>query len=149
MKLRRLSVMAASVSVAGAAILYGATIEVDSSKTELEQQLKDALTTRAESAQSAFDAMEASFDAETVTFSDLADATRALAEAQLALATKPEEVIAALEGHVERAKRQEDKLKELFEAGRRGGEATVYYSAKRERESAEISLLKARLKAKP
>ena len=83
-----------------------------------------------------------------MTFSDLAYATRTLADAQVALTTTPDEEIAARQEHVERAKRQEAKLKVLFEAGRRGGEAPVYYSAKRERDSAEISLLKARLKAK-
>ena len=62
MKLRQLPIMAALVSVAGAAILYGATTEADSSKKELEQQLKDALKTRAESAQSALDSMQVSFD---------------------------------------------------------------------------------------
>ena len=142
-----LIVVACLLSVTCAALLYGAAKEADATREALELQLQDALRSRAESAQSAFDAIEASYLAETVTYSDLAEATVKLAEAELALATKPKEKVVAWERHVERAKKQETMLKELFEAGGRGGEASVYYPAKRERESAEISLLKARLKA--
>jgi hypothetical protein len=149
MKMRKLLAVAACLaSVVSATFLYGgAQNEADASKAELEQQLTETLKTRAESAQTAYEAMVGAFNAETVTFDTLADAIKKLAEAEVAMATRPEEEIAALRSYVERTKQWEARIKELFDAGTRGGEAKEYYSAKRDRESAEILLLKARIRA--
>ena len=57
-----------------------------------------------------------------------------------------EEEIAAWTKHVERMKQSETKIEKLFRSGTRGGEAKEYATAKRERESAEIGLLRARIK---
>ena len=150
MKMRTfLAVAACLACIAGATLLYGATQdEAGASKAALEQQLKETLNARAESAQTAYQGMAAAFDAETVTFDTLADAIKKLAEAEVALATKPEEEIAALRRNVERTKQEETKIKMLYDVGTKGGEPKEYFSAKRDRESAEILLLKARIQAK-
>jgi hypothetical protein len=150
MKMRKfLEVAVCLASVVGATLLFGAAQnEADASKAALELQLKETLKARAESAQTAYEAMTAAFETETVTFDTFADAIKELAEAEVALATKPEEEIAALRRNVERTKRWETRIKDLFDAGVRGYEAKEYCSAKRDRESAEILLLKAQIKAK-
>ena len=135
-------------SVAGAKFLY-AQAEAGASKAALEQQLKETLKARSESALTAYDAMEGAFFAEAVTFDTLADAAGRLADAEVAIATNPDEVIAALVRNVERTKQLEARIKEMFDAGSRGGDTKDYFSAKRDRESAEIMLLKARIAAKP
>jgi hypothetical protein len=137
-------------SIAGATFLYGAAQdEADASNAALELQLKEMLKARSESALAAYEAMEAAFLGNMVTFDTLADAARKLAEAEVAIATKPERVIAALVRNVERTKAWEDRIKEQADAGVRGGEDKDYFSAKRDRESAEIMLLNARIQAKP
>jgi len=143
-----LAIAACLGSVAGATFLY-AQVEAGASKAALEQQLKETLKARSESALSAYEAMEGAFIAERITFDTLADATRRLAEAEVAMAAKPEEVAAALLRNVERTKLLEARIKALFDAGLQGGESRDYFSAKRDRESAEIMLLKARIQAKP
>ncbi len=92
--------------------------------------------------------MAAAFEADTVTFDTYADAMKKLAEAEVALATTPQEKLAALERHLERTKQVETKIKLLYDVGTPGGESKEYFSAKRDRESAEIWLLKARIQAK-
>lgn len=152
MKMRScLAVSACATCVAGATLLYGQaqTAEADANKAALEQELTDTLKARAESALAAYEAMVAAFNADTVTFDMLADAARRLADAELAIAAKPEDDIAALRRNVERTKGWEATIKQQFDAGARGGEATNYFSAKRDRESAEIMLLKARIHLKP
>jgi hypothetical protein len=146
MNLRRLLMVAAGVlSIAGGAFLYA---DAGASKAALEQQLKESLKTRAESAQRAFEAMAAAFEADTVTLDTFADAMKKLSEAELALATNSEEKIAALQRNVERTKQVETKIKLLYDSGAAGGESKDYFSAKRDRETAEIMLLKAKIKAK-
>ena len=150
MKMRTLLVAAACLaSVAGATLLYGGVQDqADARKAVLEQQLKEVLKTCAESAQRAFDAMAGAFDADMVTLDTFADAMRKLSEAEMALAVKPEEEIAVLQRNVERTKQTETKIKKLHDIGTRGGDAKEYFSAKRDRESAEIMLLNAQIKAK-
>lgn len=149
MKRRQLSVFAACFTlVAGVTLLSGVADDAGASKAALEQQLKETLKVRSESALSAYQAIEGAFIAETVTFDMLADATRRLADAEVAMATNPGEVIAALIQNVGRTKQWEARIKALFDAGLRGGEAKEYFSAKRDRESAEIMLLNARIQAK-
>ena len=150
MKMRTFLTVAACLAfILGASILYGeAQTEADASKAAMEQQLKEMLKTRAESAQTALEATEAAFNAEMLTFDALADAIKELAEAEVAIATKPEEEIRALRSYVERTKHWEARIKELFDLGLRGGGAKEYYPAKRDRESAEIRLLKASIQAK-
>jgi hypothetical protein len=150
MKMRIFFMVAASLAfVAGATLLQGAAQDQANASKALEQQLTDALKTRAASAQRAFEATAAAFEAETVTLDTFADAIEKLAAAELALATKPDERIAALQRNVERTKQVEAKIKLLYDIGTRGGEAKDYFSAKRDRESAEIMLLNARIQAKP
>jgi type II secretory pathway pseudopilin PulG len=144
---RFLMVVAGLVSVVGATLLYAAAEQADTSKAALEQQLKEVLKSRAESARAALSSMQAAFEAETVTFSDLADASKKLAEAEVGMAMKPEEEIVALGEYLERTKQAEHKIKLLYVVGTKGGEAKEYHAAKRERESAEILLLQARIKA--
>ena len=148
---KRWTFLAVAACVAGATLLFSEaqTVHADASKAALEQDLTETLKTRAESALAAYDAMAAAFTADTVTFDMLADATRRLADAELAIATKPQDDIAALQRNVERTKGWEASIKVLFDAGARGGEATNYFSAKRDRESAEVMLLKARINMKP
>jgi len=148
MKMRTfLAIAACLASAGGATLLFGAAQnEADASRTALEQQLQEALKTRAASAQRAVEAMTAAFESETVTFDTFADAMKKLAEAEVALTTTPEEKIAALQRYVQRTKQAETKIKLLYNVGTRGGEAKEYFSAKRDRESAEIMLLKARMR---
>src|SRR5690242_14237957 len=66
------AVAACLVSVAGATLLHGAADDqTNASKAALEQQLNETLKTRAESAQRACEAMQAAFEAETVTLDTL------------------------------------------------------------------------------
>ncbi len=150
MKMRQLLAVAVCLaSVTGAALLYGAAQkDASPSKAMLEQELKATLKMRVQTAQLALEAMQAAFEAETVTLDVLMDASLKLAEAQVAVASKPEEEIAALQNCVERAKQTEANIKKLFEVGTKGGAAKDYYSAKRERESAEVAVLKAQIQAK-
>ena len=147
MKPRRLVMVVSGVVLATAAALVSmAGDDAEASRAELEGQLKELLQLRLESADLAFKAMTAAFEAETVTLSDLADARSKLAEAEVAVAAKPEDEIAALRRYVARAQQTEHKVKLLYQVGTRGGEAKEYSSAMRDRQSAEILLLKARIK---
>jgi hypothetical protein len=149
MELRRLvTVGVGLVALGGAGLLVGAGQDKGGAgESTLERQLNEALKTRAETAQVAFEAVAAAFEAETVTFDMLAEAIEKLAEAEVAVATKPGEVIAARHRQVERSKGVEAKIKALYDAGARGGQPKDYFSARRDRETAEILLLKARIQA--
>jgi outer membrane protein TolC len=103
---------------------------------------------RVETAQLCFDATQAAYQAETVTVDQLITAMNNLVDAKLAVARTPQEEIAALEEHVKNTQNLEQKIKQLYDVGSRGGEADVYALAKFTRETAQISLLKARLKTK-
>jgi len=144
-----LTVTACLASLTGAAVLFGAANAADTPKPALEQQLQELLKARMETAQVAYDASLAAFDAGNVTLDQLMEASAKLTKAQVDLAGKPEEVVMALSRHVERAKQTEAQIASLFKVGTKGGEAKDYFSVKRERESAEIELLKARIKAIP
>ena len=122
--------------------------EAGANREALEQQLKVVLKERARSANYANEATRTAYEAETVDFDALADSFEKLADAEVDLATTPKEKIAALESNVDRTKKVELLAKMQFDAGKRGGEANRYYSAKRNREAAEIRLLKFRIKAK-
>ena len=147
MKIRRLLAVAAGVaSVAAAALLYGANNEEDMSKTALENQLSEALKTRAASAGAAYDTMMRAYSAQRRSLNDLVDAANKLRDAELAWTDSPDEEIAALERHVKRTRQTEIPLKVTFR--NRTGADEDYYTARRERESAQIEWLKSRIKAK-
>jgi hypothetical protein len=74
------------------------------------------------------------------------EAANKLCKAQLEIATTPAEEIDALESRFKRMGEIEKKLEVLYRIGARGGEEKEYTTAKRERESAQIALLRARLK---
>ena len=144
---KSLAVAVCLAFIAAATLVSGAATEqADPLRAALEEQRNDMLKTRAETAHAAYEAMKAAYEAETVTFDTYADALRKLSEAEVALATKPDEEIAALQKNVERTRAVEAKLKALYEKGVRGGEAKEYFSAKRDRETAEIMLLDARIR---
>jgi predicted fused transcriptional regulator/phosphomethylpyrimidine kinase len=149
MKMRQLSVFAVCFTlVAGVALLYGVADDADVSKAVLEQQLSAVRKARVESAQAALAAMEAAFRAQTVTVVGLVDVTRNLAEAEADAATKPEDEIAAWNRYVKASKQAEEAAKQLYDLGTKGGEPAIYYTAKQERERAQILLLKAQIKAR-
>lgn len=137
------------VLVAGIPAAWAGDLQENQDKAELEKQLQQLVHERVETAQLAKDAIQAAFDAGTIVVFDLLDAVNELAEARLAVAKTPAERIDALEKHVKQMKAIEEKVLALYRAGARGGEVKEYFSAKRERQSAEIALLKARLEDKP
>jgi hypothetical protein len=134
--------------IAGAAILYGAMAEPQAADHgSLELQLNDKLRRRLVTAREARDSVRAAYDSDTewVSVEDLADSENELAEAEVAISLTAEEEIAAREQHVIRMRQLETSIKALHDSGSKGGEAVKYQTMKRERESAEILLLKARL----
>jgi hypothetical protein len=112
----------------------------------MEKQLKQLLQERFEAAEVAFQATTAAYEAETVTLAELSNSRMKLYEAELALAKSPKEELATLNRLVERAKQTEKKVRFLFEAGEGGGQRKDYESAKRDRLTAEIMLLQARIR---
>ena len=133
---------------AGTSVVSGADLQKDQSNADLEKQLQQLLHERVTTAERAVVAVQAAFEAETVTLFPMLDAVNKLAEASLAVATTTAQEIEALEKNLERMQSIEQMTKVLYETGTRGGEAMEYAAAKRERQSAEIALIKARLKAK-
>jgi len=131
--------------VGSVAVLYGAT--AGDNAADLERQLNELRKARVASAQKAVEAEEAAIQANMATDDSLLDVTRNLVDAELDLATTPEEEIAAWEKYVKVARLAEEKRKVLHELTTRGGEASEYYTAIQERQRAEIELLKAKLKA--
>jgi hypothetical protein len=135
-------------SVGGTLVYVLADEKKDFDVAEMKTQLNEMQCKRVETAQLCFDATQAAYGAETVTASQLITAMNNLVEAKLAVARSPLEEIAVLEEHVKHAQNVEKKIKVVYDVGSRRGEADTYTLAKFTRESAEISLLKARLKTK-
>jgi hypothetical protein len=131
----------------GVSALSGAGTEQGDSKAALEKQLQELLEDRVKSAERAVEAFQAAFEAQTCTLDVFIEAANKLVEARLAVATTPAQEIAALEKHLERMQAIEQKILVLYKIGARGGEAKEYAMAKRERQSAEIALIEARLKS--
>jgi hypothetical protein len=127
--------------------LPAATDEADS-KQALQQELQVLLNARVLTARRCVEATQAAYKAETVLLSDLLDSMTRLRDAELALAITPFEELAALKLHVERVSNVEKKIKVLFDMGSRGGEANQWTAAKTALQSAEIEVLKARIKMK-
>ena len=138
----------AAVCLSVTAWLQGASKDSDSNKAELERQLHDALQARVETAQAVMDAVQASYEAQTVTFHQVVVAARDLIEAKLDACKNVDEEIALLQKQLDVMKANEARVEQLYNLGTRGGEARDYFTAKRERQTAEIELLKARIKAK-
>lgn len=132
--------------VGTAVIVFGAS-KAGESKSVLEQQLTEMRKARVQSAKAALAAAQAAFDAQAVTVDVFVEVTRNLVDAELDLATTPEQEIASWERYVKVMKQSEDASNKLLETGVKGGEPLRYYTVKQERERAEIALLKARIKA--
>jgi hypothetical protein len=135
-------------SVGGTLVYVLADEKKDHDVAEMEKQLNEMLYERVETAQLCFATTQAAYQTETETVDQLLTAMNNLVEAKLAVARTPQEEIAALEERVTHTQNLEQKIKQLYDIGSRGGEAQVYALAKFTRESAQISLLKARLKTK-
>jgi hypothetical protein len=135
--------------VAGAAVASAAEPQEDESKAALEKQLQKLLHERVATAELAVVAMQAAYEAQTVALFDFLDGANKLVEARLAVAATREQEIDALEKHLKLMQTIEQNLKALYDLGSRGGEAKEYAAAQRERQSAQIALIKARLKAEP
>lgn len=131
----------------GAAVLVFGRLRADENKSSLEQQLNEMRRARVQSAQSALAAAQAAYDARMVTVDVFMDVTRNLVDAELDLATRPEDEVASWERYVKVMKQAEDASKTLLELAGKGGEPLRYYTIKQERERAEIALLKAKIKA--
>lgn len=131
----------------GATVALCAAPQEDESKAELEKQLQRLLHERVATAERGKDAVQAAFEAETVTLDVLVEATNKLLDARLAIAATPAEEIDALEKRLESMQEIEQKIKVLYQFGIRGGEAKEYATMQRERQTAQIALIRARLKA--
>jgi hypothetical protein len=149
MTMRQWSMIAGTFAmIVGAALLHGVADDADASKEELERQLSVVKKARVESARAALSAVEAAIRAETVTVVSLVDVTRNLVEAEVDAATRPEDEIAAWRRYVKVTRQAEDSVKQLYDLATKGGEPVTYYTARQERERAEVALLKAQIKAK-
>jgi hypothetical protein len=143
-----LGALCVSLVVCGVSVLLGADEDVGQSKAALENRLQELLKERVTTAERAVDATQAAFGAQTITLDVLLDCVNKLADAELAVAGTDAEKFAALEKRVALLLATEEKIQVLFNVGGRGGEAKEYAMAQRERQSAEIALIQARLKAK-
>jgi len=128
--------------------LRGAPHE-DQANADLEKQLHELLQERVTTAERALDAMQAAFEAATVTTFDYLDAVNQLTEARLSAAKSPAQKLAALERRVERMRKTERTVELLYQGATSDGAVTAkdYFTVKRERQSAEIALIDARIKA--
>jgi hypothetical protein len=117
------------------------------SKEATQKILQAAREERVKAAVRYLEATGHAYDAQTVTIDQLIDALDGARDAQLAVATTAEQQIAVLEKHYAGLDDLERRTKLLFETGTRGGEAAQHALALREKLSAEISLLEARLAA--
>jgi hypothetical protein len=110
-------------------------------RAALEARLKKLLLDRVATAKRAVASTNAAFEAETVTLGDLIAATQNVWKAELAVASTPEERIAAHVRHVQFVGRKHAKIEALYKVGARGGEAEKYNTSKHELESAQIALV--------
>ena len=146
---RLLSMVLCFVSlVSSTNILTADDKQDDTSIHLLEEQLKALLEERLQSAHLCLQATQAAFDAETVTLGELLGAMNKFMDAELSMVTKPEHQFDIMDRHAIRLKGLETKVELLYRVGTKGVEAKEYSRVKRERESAEIAVLKARIKAK-
>lgn len=139
-------VVVCALSLAAASTLSGANGQEEEGKAALEKRLQELLKERVKTAERATAAMKAAFEAQTVVLYHFLDAANKLVEARLAVATTPAQEIDALEKHLELLQKIEQKIRELYDIGTRGGEANELAAAQRERQSADIALTQARLK---
>jgi hypothetical protein len=147
--MRRVLTILASLGLLGTVVIVLGASKAGESKAVLEQRLNEMRKARVQSAKAALAAAQAAFDAQSVTVDVFVEVTRNLVDAELDLATTPEQEIASWERYVKVMKQSEDANKKLLEIGVKGGEPLRYYTVKQERERAEIALLKARIKAAP
>ena len=119
----------------------------DVQRVELEAKLMEVLHERLKVATRCVAAVQASFDAQTVTLGDLIEAKLALNEAQLAVATTRKQRLDIMQRNVALLRQMEKKTELLYRVGTRGGEAARYARAKRTRLTAEIELMREQLKA--
>jgi hypothetical protein len=149
MQRRRATQACAFALLAVAATATPALAQEKPDQAQLENELQKLLHERVETANVAKDAVQAAYDAATVTLPYLIDTLNKLRDARLAVAATPAEEIDVLEDHLKRMQQTEQKVAVLHREGLRGGEAKDYFTVKRERETAQIDLLRARLKASP
>jgi hypothetical protein len=143
-----LSMVLCFVSLAGSTTCLAADDKQDDTRIRsLEEQLKALLEYRVQTALLCLQATQAAFEAETVTLGDLLDAMNKFEDAELSMVTKPEQQLDIMKRHVTRLQQVEKKIELLYRVGTKGGEVKEYSLVKRERESAEIAVLKARIKA--
>lgn len=115
---------------------------------DLQRPLQELLAARVESAELCAEAMQASYEADQVVVSDVLVSLTNLRDAKLAVAQSPKEQVKVLTEHLAKVEKLEHRLKALNELTVRGGETNWYTLAKVERQTAEIALLQARIKAK-
>ena len=114
--------------------------------TELEKKLAEVLEERVVSATRSLEATRAAYDAQTVTLDQMTDAMRALTDAKLAVAKTPQQRVEILQQNVEMHRQLEKQTYVLYQTGTRGGEAARHARAKTALLTAEIQLLRERLK---
>lgn len=112
-------------------------------------ELQRLLIERRNAAVAEVQASEQMYNAGVAPLSTVYDATRRLLEADLELSDKPADRIAALERLLELAKFVEWRIESNHVAQRAGGEVDKLYSARGERLTAEIRLLKAKRSLAP
>jgi hypothetical protein len=140
-------VICALLLAAGTSVALRGAPQENPAKTDLEKLLQQLLQERVKTAERATDSLQAAFDAQAVTLDMLVEAVNKLCKARLEIATTPAEEIDALEKRFKHMTEIEHKVETLYKIGARGGEEKEYTMAKRERESAQIDLIRARLKA--
>jgi hypothetical protein len=113
----------------------------EDNRQALENKLKQLVADRVESAKMTQMAVQAAFEAETVTMDLLVWATNAQFKADLAAAPTVDERIAAHAKRLQGFRLLFEKIKSLWEVGARGGESEKYSSAKYCMEDAEIALI--------
>jgi hypothetical protein len=112
-----------------------------------EARLGDLLQERVVVAEKAAAATKDAYEAGAADVFRLIDAVNKLADARLAIATTEAERIKALEARVAALAEVERKVEALHKEGSRGGEPDTFHTVRRERQTAEIALVREKLLA--
>jgi hypothetical protein len=138
--------LAAVLSLAGATLLWAAEGAQDRKVAQLEEELQKLRSDRVTTSLLEVGSQRAAYQSGTVTLDQLLDAYEHLVEDRLALATKFQERITALEEFVGHSREIEQQIEALYKTGSRGGESNSYARVKRARQTAEIKLLEETLR---
>jgi outer membrane protein TolC len=106
-----------------------------------QERIKKLLTERRDTLKKAVDARKEEFEAGRITLDEMLGVAKKFLQAELDLATKPAERLAAYEEFLKVAKESEEILKTKYEAGR--ASQVDYFLAKAARLEAEAGWLKA------